>query len=133
MKNLINSFNSGYTTVCQKISSAFAAPSQAQVQIGLFLFGVALLSAGMMNGAIAQGPGDYNDERVGEVINRIFTYLEGSFGALVMVVAGIGAIFSAAMGQYKAAIGLLVVAVGAFILRSLVGTFFNDSSIDSSF
>lgn len=64
-----------------------------------------------------------------QVINAIFTYLEGSFGALVMVCAGIGAIVSSAFGQYRAALGLLVVAVGAFVLRSLVGTFFNDIGI----
>lgn len=63
------------------------------------------------------------------VINIIFTYLEGSFGALIMVIAGIFAIVSAAFGQYKAALGLLVVAVGAYVLRSLVGTFFNDAGI----
>ena len=59
------------------------------------------------------------------------TYLEGSFGALVMAAAGIGAIMSAAFGQFKASLSLMVVAVGAFILRSLMGTFFNDIGIQS--
>ena len=71
----------------------------------------------------------FNDKRIDLVINAIFTYLEGSFGALIMVSAGIGAIVSSAFGQYRAALGLLVVAVGAFVLRSLVGTFFNDVGI----
>jgi predicted dinucleotide-utilizing enzyme len=56
-------------------------------------------------------------------------YLEGSFGALVMAAAGIGAILSASFGQFKAALSLMVVAVGAFILRSLISTFFNDVGI----
>jgi len=50
-------------------------------------------------------------------------------GALVMAAAGIGAIFSAAFGQYKAAMGLMIIAVGAFILRSFMSTFFNDDNI----
>ena len=46
-----------------------------------------------------------------------------------MVAAGLGTIISAAFGQYRAALALLVVAIGAFILRSLVTTFFNDRRI----
>ena len=53
--------------------------------------------------------------------------MEGAFGALVMVVAGLGAIVAAAMGAYRAAVGMLVVAVGAFILRALVSLFFGDN------
>jgi len=41
-----------------------------------------------------------------------------------MVVAGLGAIISAAMGAYRASVGMIVVAVGSFILRSLVSLFF---------
>jgi len=112
------------------------APTQSQVQAMLLLLGVALIAGGVSHDVIAQGSlgtdelGEYNDERVAEAVNRIFGYVEGSFGALIMVVAGLGAIMAAALGSYSAALGLLVVAVGAFILRSLVGTFFNTDSID---
>ncbi len=134
MKTIVTKARAVYTSIGQKVGAAFAAPSQTQMQVGLFVVGAALLSSGILADAIAQaGPGNYNDERVAEVTNRIFAYTEGTFGALLMVAAGIGAIFSAAVGQYKAALGLLVVAVGAFILRSLVGTFFNDQGINSSF
>ena len=97
----------------------------------LFVLGVALLSGGLSAGVEAQTGGviTYNDTRVTNSINAILTYIEGSFGALVMIAAGIGAILSSAFGQYRAALGLLVVAVGAFILRSFVATFFNDANI----
>jgi hypothetical protein len=72
---------------------------------------------------------NYNDVKIANAVNAIMTYLEGSFGALIMAASGIGAIMSAAFGQYKAALSLMVVAVGSFILRSLIGTFFNDSMI----
>ena len=134
MKTIVSKARAAYASFGQKIGAAVAAPSQAQMQVGLFVVGAALVSSGLLADAIAQtGPGAYNDERVAEVTNRIFTYTEGTFGALLMVAAGIGAIFSAAVGQYKAALGLLVVAVGAFVLRSLVGTFFNDQGIGTSF
>ena len=121
----------------QKVGALIAAPTKELVQFGLFAFGLTLLSLGTVDGAHAllvggaggTAPGAYNDARIDEVINRIFDYIEGAFGALIMVAAGIGAIFSAAIGQYRTALGLLVVAVGAFILRSLVSTFFDDAGI----
>ncbi len=132
-KKILATFKKGYLGLGQKVGAAFYAPSQSQAQVALFLIGIGLLSAGLVHGASAQiDVGNYNDQRIALAVNRIFTYLEGSFGALVMVAAGIGAIFASAFGQYKAALGLLVVAVGAFILRSLVSTFFNDQNIGDS-
>ena len=61
----------------------------------------------------------------------MFKYIEGSFGVLIMVVSGLGAIMSSAFGQYRAALGCLVVAVGSFILRSVASTFFNSDALDS--
>ena len=132
MKNMVKTVKGAYLRFGQAFGASLRCPSNKQIQMALFVFGVAILTAGIMNGASAQ-PGTYNDDRVSEVINRIFTYLEGSFGALVMVATGIAAIFSAAIGQYKMALGLLIVAAGAFILRSLVGTFFNDENIAGDF
>ena len=85
---------------------------------------------GFTDGITAQsGSTKYNDARIANAVNAVMTYLEGTFGALVMAAAGIGAILSAAFGQYKAALSLMVVAIGAFILRSLMSTFFNDVSV----
>ncbi|RMG40574.1 MAG: hypothetical protein D6719_10505 [Candidatus Dadabacteria bacterium] len=96
----------------------------------LFLAGIVLLALGMCEYSTAQGlAAKYNDVRIAEAVNVIITYIEGSFGALIMVVSGIAAIMSAAFGQYRAALSLLVVAVGAFILRSIISTFFNDANI----
>jgi hypothetical protein len=119
-----------YLKICQRAGAALHAPTRGQVQYMLFAVGVTLLTVGLIDGASANAGGrhiEYNDVRLGESVNAILTYIEGTFGAMVMVAAGIGAILSSAFGQYRAALGLLVVAVGAFILRSLVGTFFNDN------
>ncbi len=122
--------NTLYTKIGQYVSAALTSPSKSQGQAFLFLFGIGLLALGMSEAATAQGLSTtYNDVRISESVNAILVYIEGSFGALVMVAAGIGAILSSAFGQYRAALGLLVVAVGAFILRSVLATFFNDVSI----
>ena len=122
----------GYLKFGQFAGAALNAPSSKQVQVMLFLLGICLLSGGLADSASAAAlTTRYNDTRLTNSINAIMTYLEGSFGALVMIAAGIGAILSSAFGQYRAALGLMVVAVGAFILRSFVGTFFNDRNIQA--
>jgi len=133
IKNYISNVSERIAATGQYVSALFLSPSRAQGQIMLFLMGITLLGTGLVMEAIAQtGAGDidasaatYNSERLNESLQVIFGYLEGSFGALIMVSAGIGAILSSAFGQYRAALGLLVVAVGAFILRSLTTAFFN--------
>ena len=131
-------FKAIYKKAGQSVGGFFYSPSRSQIQFCLFAVGVTLLTVGMLHGAHAIDGGgpdmttEYNDTRVANSVTTILRYLEGSFGALVMVVSGIGAILSAAFGQYKAALGCLVVAVGAFILRSFMTTFFNTEGIDAA-
>jgi len=134
MKKLVKIVSEKIKTACQYTAASFAAPSEAQVRTIIFLAGISMLAISLSLDATAQGTGGntstkYNDAKVANAVNAIMTYLEGSFGALVMAAAGIGAIMSAAFGQYKAALSLMMVAVGAFILRSLMSTFFNDTNI----
>lgn len=104
----------------------------------LLLLGVVLLSSGLVEISLAQGGGPtgsfseaaYEDDLVRNSVANLFKLLEGAFGALIMVVAGLGAIVAAAMGAYRAAVGMLVVAVGAFILRALVSLFFGADYVD---
>lgn len=67
---------------------------------------------------------EFEEGLVNCAVGSLFRLIEGSFGALVMVVAGLGAIIAASMGAYRASVGMLVVAVGSFILRALVSLFF---------
>ena len=131
MKKLISSLNKKFAHASQKASACVVAPTKGATSLMLFGVGVVLLSVGLDGMAIAQHTTEYNDVRFADSLNAILIYIEGTFGAMVMVSAGIGAILSSAFGQYRAALGLLVVAVGAFILRSLVGTFFNDANIQA--
>ena len=131
---MFNKVKKLYITSGQYVGAVLAAPSKMQGLAMSFIAGLGILLIGSQDMSLAQVLQDryeieYNDERVDNVINAIFVYLEGSVGALIMVAAGISAIVASAFGQYKAALGLLAVAVGAFLLRSLVGTFFNDNGI----
>ena len=96
----------------------------------LFLFGAVLLTGGLLEFSHAQAgvqtfsEANFDDTLIRNSVGNLFKLIEGAFGALIMVVAGLGAIVAAAMGAYRAAVGMLVVAVGAFILRALVSLFF---------
>jgi len=132
IKNVVAKAKKSHISLCQKIGAAQFAPSEKQAQAVLFVLGFTVLVFGLTDGITAQGfngTTKYNDQRIANAVNAVMTYLEGTFGALVMAAAGIGAILSAAFGQYKAALSLMVVAIGAFILRSLMSTFFNDSNV----
>ena len=110
----------------EQLGGRAAARELLFVLLGLGMLWVAL---GGEVSAQTAGTTHYNDIRISQAANAVLTYLEGSFGALVMVAAGLGAIISSAFGQYRAALSLLVVSVGAFILRSLISTFFNDTNL----
>jgi hypothetical protein len=60
----------------------------------------------------------------GQACNKMLLLVEGAFGALVAAAAGVAAIIAAALGGFKMAWALVVVAVGSFILRSFI-TIFN--------
>lgn len=130
-KNLTKKISTSYLVCGQYLGAVLNAPKQVHAQLALFLLGICLLSSGLSLEAMAQHHVEYNDQRLTDSVNVILTYIEGSFGALIMVAAGIGAILSSAFGQYRAALSLLVVAVGAFILRSIISAFFNDTNIQA--
>lgn len=139
IKSLIAKTREAALDITRKISVASVAPSERHARLILFAAGVALLGAGLSADVLAQGTGgvvarggQIEDTRIASAVNVLFKFLEGSFGALIMAAAGIGAILSASFGQYKAALSCMVVAVGAFILRSMMNTFFNIQSISNA-
>jgi hypothetical protein len=130
---MIVTIKTRYTSACQAMGKK-NSPSSTTIQLGLFMLGVALITSGIALDASAQYAfkANYNDARIAESADVIVTFINGAFGALIMVASGIGAIISGAFGQYRAALGLIVVSVGSFIVRSLISTWFNDSSMQQS-
>lgn len=118
-----------YHSACTRLALCLAEHSSAI----FFLLGVLILTGGLIELSHAgRGPGpsgsyseaDFDDSLIRSSVGNLFKLIEGAFGALIMVIAGLFAIVAAAMGAYRAAISMLVVAVGAFILRALVSLFF---------
>lgn len=116
-----------YSSLCRKAYVSCTTGAVKHLTAFMLVFGVGILAVGLNDLSLAQ-PGlgvEEGDERIEIVTTRLFKLVEGNAGSLIMVLAGLGAIISAAFGAYRAAVGLLVVAVGAFILRALVDIFFN--------
>ena len=138
--SLINNVSEKSVDIARKTSLLLTSPTEKQAQTILFVAGVLLLAgsgvtevfANVGGGIPSASSGDIVDNRIANAVSTIFAFLEGSFGALIMAASGIGAIMSAAFGQYKAALSCIVVAVGAFILRNLMNTFFNTSTIEQN-
>jgi hypothetical protein len=72
---------------------------------------------------------NYNDLKLNEALNNVLYFLEGSLGAGLMLAFGVAAILSSAFGQFRAAIGLLIVAVGAFLIRAYISMFLGSLGI----
>lgn len=144
MDRVITAFNKGYsfyTAICRTVNVVFKSFVMRHGTALMLVLGIGILACGLNEIATAQlndleeGPGDgveEGDVRLEMVTGRIFQLIEGNMGSLIMVMAGLSAIVSAAFGAYRAAVGLLVVAVGAFVLRSLVDIFFDFTPEDAS-
>jgi Ca-activated chloride channel family protein len=95
------------------------------------------LPAGMMTGTGYAAHAVYSDSRIAESADVALTLLNGSLGALLMIVSGMATIMLAAFGTKKnrrirwvfASISGLI-AVGFFVVRSLISTWFNDTSLN---
>ena len=139
MKTKLAKAVSGYKTFCRKAYVSLTTGAAQNANAFMLFLGAGVLAVGLSDSSFAQtaitSTGDLGeapglgvgegDGRIFEVSSRLFELIEGNFGSLIMIAAGLGAIISAAFGAYRAAVGMLVVAVGAFILRSLVAIFFN--------
>lgn len=107
-----------YRLLCIRSAAAGQRTFERHAGLSLFLLGVGLLYGGASELAHA-GSGTY-----GQACDGLLQLVEGTFGALITAAAGVGAIVASAVGGFKMAWALVVVSVGAFILRSFI-TLFN--------
>ncbi|MCB0347018.1 MAG: hypothetical protein KDD66_18000 [Bdellovibrionales bacterium] len=116
-----------FNALCSQVyvlRETVSTKSEKYSQPILFVVGAGLLGLGLSNITEAQSL-VLNDDRIQCAAHQLLALTEGNMGALLMVVAGLATIISAAFGAFRAATSLLVVACSAFILRSLVHIFFN--------
>ena len=55
---------------------------------------------------------------------NVLALTSGSFGAAITIVAGLVALVGSAMGSYKAAMSVLIVAAGSWLIQPLMELFF---------
>ena len=132
MKTVITKVAAKYSALCQKAHAVASTAAYKHAFSIMLIAGIGLIAVGTTGLAMAQaGTGDMS--RIEDAASIILVDLvEGPFGALIMIVAGLVAIIAAAMGAYRAAMAALVVAVGAFILRSFVSIFFPNVMLDAA-
>lgn len=75
----------------------------------------------------------FNDVIIQAAICERFMMIEGSWGALIMTIAGIISIIMVSVGAYRAGYTLVVVGCGAFIMRALISLFHGDLNCDTVF
>jgi type IV secretory pathway VirB2 component (pilin) len=106
-----------------KIHCYFQLYKYEYMNVIIFCFGIFMLTFALSSIAVAQtsssGYGDASSGTNGvseasviiaEQLCKILDLLKGPFGALVMVVAGLAAVVTAAMGAYKMAMSCVVIA-----------------------
>jgi hypothetical protein len=137
MKNTIVKLAGKFSEVCVKNYSkgvVFASRNQNAIMfaagLGLVLAGAGDLAVAQIEGADGIGQ-DFNTDNIKAINSALVDNLiAGPLGALLMIIAGIGAIFAAVLGAYRMALACLVVAVGCFILKSIVTLFFTTDAFN---
>jgi hypothetical protein len=114
-----------YFSILHSACERILQPSKT-AKLTVLALAVFLLTLGMMevSSQALNESGSFDESRFQTLNETFFDLLEGSFGALLMIIAGFIAIVSMAFGFYRAALAALLVAIGAFILRPFVGMFF---------
>lgn len=125
MKDLTNKIND------LSIKTYLVSGSLLQSRTSFLLAGIGLLCLGLTDLAEAKvsvslPKVDWDESHFHFARCRLFRLLEGSFGALLAVGAGIGSIIAAAVGKYAVSYTFLAVSVGSFCMRSFVSLFFGD-------
>ena len=95
----------------------------------LFFLGISLLLIGTSEIASAQGAAGigagYDGQKFGDICRQFLESHRTGYGSLLTAISGLGAIIASAMGGFKAAWGLLVVAIGSFILNTYKDLWFS--------
>lgn len=109
-----------YHTGCVKLT--LSAYQHANLVLSVFALGILFIGVSDLASAQVEyiGGQAYEVSDAGANQSNFYRLLNGKFGSLIMVVSGLGAMVSAAMGAYKAAVGMLIVAIGSFGIRASV-------------
>ena len=103
-------------------TASMSAPEKV-IRMSLMTGGFMLIahSAGELAPAFAFDSAKY-------AIKEICGHMQGNLGALLMSAAGVGAVISGAMGNFRASFTLIIVGVGAFTTDAIMSLFFPDAA-----
>lgn len=102
-------------------STASMSTAEKAVRISLMTFGFVLIGFASIECAHAMESAKF-------AIEQICGHIQGNLGALLMSAAGVGAVVSGAMGNFRASFALIIVGVGAFTTSSIMSLFFPDAA-----
>ncbi|MDR1383549.1 MAG: hypothetical protein LBJ67_06855 [Planctomycetaceae bacterium] len=106
-----------------------------------FCFGIFIITFALSGITIAQESGTTSSSPSGssqaatiirDQMCKILQLIEGPFGALIMVVAGLAAVVTAAMGAYKMAMSCVVIACGSYLVTAFGMLFFGEDILCGS-
>lgn len=114
--------NTTLVTLGRKVVTVAASQTETQARAALFLVSLSILALGLSAEVTAQQAAiNYNDDRINNPVNGVMADVEGLPGALVMLVAGLGAIEATVLNRYRAALFLMGIAVVWFMTRVFIG------------
>jgi hypothetical protein len=129
-----------------KLYSYYYAKLYRHANLILFCLGIFIITYGISdfvnaqpstNGVGGGGSGSGGSGEASKIIKeqlcKILGLLQGTFGALILIVAGLAAVVTAAMGAYKLAMACVVIACGAFVIESFQILFFPDAHCEKVF
>ena len=122
-----NMFGKFGSTVVAKTNEAVTRFALAHGEKVLYAAGAALFMAGIESTAHAQS----YDNQVLDQVCKVLTMSQGTFGALIMSVAGLVAVVGAATGAYRTAMNAIAVGAGAWLVRPVIMLFFGDIPCNS--
>ncbi len=88
-------------------------------------FALTLLNASIASAQTPPPPVVVDTSAIDEAICWLVFFQQGSYGALLMAVSGMGAVVGAALGQYRTAINCLVVAIGTWLIQPIAQLMFS--------
>lgn len=83
-----------------------------------------VITAASLLGMLVFAEAAFAFESVRFAIREICGHMMGNLGGLLMVVAGIGGLASAAFGNFRASQSLIITAIGAFAISSILSLYF---------
>ena len=126
--------NKLYLKTCLWLFSKWNDLIARHTGICLFIIGCVILTAGLNMTVVAQQssttPAGSQSATgiIKDQLCKILELLEGPFGALITIVAGLAAVVAAAMGGYKLAMSCVVIACGSYIVGAFTDLFFDGAT-----